>query len=53
MVRLRKKLPEANGDIEWIDCIDLSIARMKPISAQWIVRLPEYLQSNPGIIILI
>ena len=46
-----QQLSIVNGDIDSIDPIDLSTARMKCVSAQWIVRLSEYLQSCPDIIV--
>uniref|UniRef100_A0A1X7VTN4 Uncharacterized protein n=1 Tax=Amphimedon queenslandica TaxID=400682 RepID=A0A1X7VTN4_AMPQE len=45
-----QQLSVVNGDFDSIDPIDLSTARMKCVSARWIVRMSEYLQSCPDII---
>ena len=48
---IAQQLSNSGGDIDSIDSVDLTTARMKCISAQWIARMYDHFCTSPDIIV--
>ena len=48
--QVSERLTDAGGDIDKIESVDMTTARMKCVSAQWIVRLYDHLCLSPDVI---
>jgi hypothetical protein len=48
---IAQHLANSGGDVDSMDLVDLTTARMKCVSAQWIVRMYDHFCTSPDIIV--